>query len=43
MVSLPLHGETSAVNGANIVVKNYIFVQSDIHMGVVYTCMGFMH
>jgi hypothetical protein len=43
MVSLPLHGKNIAVNGANIVASNNIFVQSDIHMGVIHTCTGFMH
>jgi hypothetical protein len=42
MVSLPLHGKINAVNGDNIVAINNIFVLSDIHMGVVYTCMGIM-
>jgi hypothetical protein len=43
MVSLPLHGEIYAVNGDNIVAFNIIFVIIDIHMGVIYTCMGNMY
>ena len=43
MVSLPLHGEIYAVNGDNMVAFNNLFVISDIHMSVIYTCMGFMY
>lgn len=43
MVSLPLHGEIYAVNGDNIVAFNNIFVIIDVHMGVIYTCMGSMY
>jgi hypothetical protein len=39
-VSLPLHGKINADNGDNIVAFNNIFAKIDIHMGVIYTCMG---
>jgi hypothetical protein len=43
MVNLPLHGEIYAVNGDNIVVINNTFVLSDVHMGVINTCMGIIY
>ena len=43
MVSLPLHGEIYAVNGDNIVALKNICVVSEIHMGKIYTFMGFVY
>ena len=43
MVSLPLHGEIYAVNGDDIVALDNICVISEIHMGKIYTCMGFVY